>query len=139
VIDRRTFLTGTGAVLLAAPLAAGAHQEGKVYRVGVLTFGPRPSLAPLDSLFNLLQRLRELGYVEGQNLRVEWQSADNRTDRVPQLAAELVRLRVDVIVVPSTQPALAAKQATTTIPIPAIPSRQVSSAASPSHVETSRG
>jgi ABC-type uncharacterized transport system substrate-binding protein len=116
-MDRRTFISSVTLGLLAAPLAAGAQQEGKVYRVGVLAFGPRPSLAPLDSLLNLLQRLRELGYVEGQNLRVEWQSADNRTDRLPQLAAELVRLRVDVIVVPSTQPALAAKQATTTIPI----------------------
>jgi ABC-type uncharacterized transport system substrate-binding protein len=116
MMDRRAFVTGLGA-MLAAPLAAVAQQAGKVWRIGVLTFGQRSSLSPLDSLLHLFERLRELGYFEGQNLRVEWRSAENRADLLPQLAAELVRLKVDVIVAPSTQLAAAAKQATTTIPI----------------------
>ncbi len=64
-----------------------------------------------------MHRMRELGYIEGQNLSIEDRTTDGPADRLPDLAAELVRLNADVILVPSTQPALAAKQATTTIPI----------------------
>ncbi len=116
-MDRRAFISGATLALLAAPLAARAQEAGRVRRIGILTFGSRSSLSPFDSLLHLLQRLRELGYVEGQNLTVDWRSVEDRVDRFPDLAAELVRLKVEVIVVPSTQPALAAKRATTTIPI----------------------
>jgi putative tryptophan/tyrosine transport system substrate-binding protein len=109
MIDRRTFLPGTGAVLLAAPLAAEAQPAGKVYRVGLLDYAPfwEP----------LLQGLRDLGYVEGQNIAIEYRPAEGRYDRLPRLAAELVRLKVDVIVTYGTPATRAAKQATTTVPI----------------------
>ncbi len=116
-MHRRTFLRALVGSLLAPPLIIDAQQAGKVWQIGVLTFGPRSSLSPLDSLLHLLQRLRELGYVEGRNLSIEWRSAEGHADRFPGLAADLVRLKVDVIVAPSTPPALAARQATTTIPI----------------------
>ena len=103
--------------LLAAPLAAEGQQGGKVYRVGVLSpfsssFGPGPSFEAFR------QTLRELGYVEGPNIVLEYRWADGRYDRLPDLTAELVRLRVDVIFSAwSTPAALATKKATSTIPI----------------------
>ena len=115
-MERRTFLAGTGAVLLAAPLAAWAQQAGKVYRIGYLGISP-PSgtAAPLWDAF--LQGLRDHGYVEGQNLVIERRWSEGKAERFPDLAAELVRLNVELIVAPSTPNALAAKQATSTIPI----------------------
>jgi putative ABC transport system substrate-binding protein len=113
VIDRRTFLAGTGAVLLAAPLAAEGQQAGKVWRIGILAPGiPQdPSRSPL------LQPLRDLGYVENQNLVVERRYAEGKIDRLPDLAAELVQLKVDVIFTVSTPGVQAAQKATRTIPI----------------------
>jgi len=113
-MPRRTFLAGTGAVLLATPLAAQPQPAGKVWHVGFLTSGVKgsdPGIAPLS------QSLRELGYVEGRNLALEIRYAEGRTERFPALAAELVSLKVDVLVAVSTPGALAAKQATSTIPI----------------------
>ena len=101
-------------IACAVPPAAGAQQAGKVWRTGYLTGGFRdvpgsnPSLAP---------GLRELGYVEGRNITLEIRYAGGRTERFPALAAELVNLKVDVLVAASTPAALAAKQATNTIPI----------------------
>src|SRR5713101_8354270 len=97
MIDRRTFLAGTGTVLLAAPLAAAAqeYKAGKVFRIGVLSPGPSTRVG-VPVL--LRQSLRELGYVEGQNLAIEWRDAEGRTERFDDLAAELVRHRLDVIV-----------------------------------------
>jgi putative ABC transport system substrate-binding protein len=117
VIDRRTFLAGTGAVLLAAPLAAEAQQVGKVPRIGFLSpSSPTDSRAP--HRFGALQQgLRELGYVEGQNISIESRWAEGKYDRLPDLAAELVRLKVDVIVTYAPPAIQAAKQATGTIPI----------------------
>jgi putative ABC transport system substrate-binding protein len=117
VIDRRTFLAGTGAVLLAAPLAAGAQQAGKVYRIGILANVPLadPEGARLWGAF--IQGLRELGYVEGKNITIEWRFSGGKYERLPELAADLVRLKVDVIVAPATQNVAVAKQATGTIPI----------------------
>jgi putative ABC transport system substrate-binding protein len=115
-MDRRAFLAGTAA-LLAAPLAPEAQPAGKVYRVGVLSpfsssFGPGPSFEAFR------QTLRELGYVEGPNIVLEYRWADGRYDRLPDLTAELVHLRVDVIFSAwSTPAALATKKATSTIPI----------------------
>jgi putative ABC transport system substrate-binding protein len=114
VIDRRTFLAGTGAVLLAAPLAAEAQQAGKVYRVGFLW--DSPAVWP-HALEGFRQGLRDLGWVEGQNIVVEYRWAEGRFDRLPVLAEELVRLKVDVIVAPTSIYTGAAKRATSTIPI----------------------
>jgi putative ABC transport system substrate-binding protein len=102
-----------GAVL-AAPLAAGAQQPGKVTRVGFLFYGSPGASPELDAF---RQGLRELGYIEGQNIAIEYRFASGRVDRLPELAAELVRLKVDVIVTPTTPVSQAAKQATGTIPI----------------------
>ena len=113
-MDRRAFLAGTGAVLLAVPLAAEAQQAVKVARIGWL--GNNPGNSPhLREAF--LQGLRDLGYVEGRNLVMEYRFAEGKLERLPALAAELVALKVDVIVGPATASALAAKQAIRTIPI----------------------
>jgi putative ABC transport system substrate-binding protein len=109
---RRQFITLGGAAA-AWPLAARA-QQGKLARIGalVLTSADAQSLAKA-----LREGLRELRYTEGQNFAFEFRSADGNAERLPDLAAELVRLPVDVIVATFTPCALAAKQATTTIPI----------------------
>ena len=100
--------------LTLAPLAAEAQQAGKIDRIGYLS--PSPAAAnPLSEAFR--QGLRDLGYVEGRNVVIEYRSAEGKLERFPALAAELVALKVDVIVAPSTPAALAAKQATKTIPI----------------------
>jgi putative ABC transport system substrate-binding protein len=98
--------------LLAAPLAAEAQPAGKVARIGFLSSG-----VPPIGLERLTQGLRELGYVEGRNIVIESRFAELRLDRLPALAGELVRLNVDVLVTLSTPAALAAKQATSRIPI----------------------
>jgi putative ABC transport system substrate-binding protein len=115
LIDRRTFLAGTGAVLLAAPLAADAQQAGKVPRIGFLGTTSPSDRPPLLDAFR--QGLRELGWVEGQNIVIDYRFAEGRLDRLPDLAAELVRLKVDIIVSGGTQGVTAAKNATGTIPI----------------------
>jgi len=99
---------------LAAPRVAQAQQAGKVPRIGFLFFG---SPGPSPELAAFRQGLRELGYIEGQNIPIEYRFASGRVERLPELAAELVRLKVDVIVTPATPASLAAKQATSTIPI----------------------
>jgi putative tryptophan/tyrosine transport system substrate-binding protein len=101
--------------LLAAPLAAEAQQAGKVPRIGWLGGPTRESAAPYVRAFQ--RGLTDLGWVEGQNIVIEWRFAGGRAERLPDLAAELVRLQVNVIVAPSTPTALAAKNATKTIPI----------------------
>jgi len=113
VINRRTFLAGTGTVLLAAPLAAEA-QQAQISRIGFLFYGaPGPS-PELDAF---RQGLRDLGYIEGQNITIEYRFANGRVGRLPELAAELVRLNLDVIVTPGTPASMAAKKATSTVPI----------------------
>jgi len=115
LIGRRTFLAGTGAVLLAAPLAADAQQAGKVPRIGFLAAAaPSDVSARLDAF---RQGLRALGWVEGQNIVIDYRFAEGRYDRLPDLAAELVRLKVDIIVSVASQGVAAAKNATETIPI----------------------
>ncbi len=100
--------------LLVAPLAAEAQQAGKVPRIGFLFYG---SPGPSPELDAFRQGLRELGYIEGQNITIEYRFASGQVERLPELAAELVRLKLDVIVTPTTPASLAAKQATSTIPI----------------------
>jgi len=101
--------------ILGASRAAEAQPAGKTYRIGMLdVVSPALNAANLDAL---RQGLRELGYVEGQNLVIEYRSADGRPERFPGLAAELVRLKVDLIVTRTSPAAQAAKGATRTIPI----------------------
>jgi putative tryptophan/tyrosine transport system substrate-binding protein len=114
-MDRRTFIGGIAGGLLAAPLAAPAQQVGKVYRIGILeTIPASQNAAKLDAL---RKGLRDLGYVEGRNLIIEYRSADGRAERFPDLASELVRLKVDLIVTRGTPAAKAVKSATGTIPV----------------------
>ena len=98
--------------VLAAPLAADAQPAGKVPRIGILNPGSPSSIHD-----RLREGLRDLGYVEGQNLVIEYRWAEGKDDRLPDLAAELVRLKVDLIVADGTPATLAAKRATSTIPI----------------------
>lgn len=96
-MDRRTFLAGTGAVLLAAPLTVEAQPPvGKVYRIGMLE--TRSSNLNAANLEAFRQGLLELGYKEGQNLEIVYRSSDGHDERFPELASELVRLNVDLIV-----------------------------------------
>ncbi len=112
-VQRRQFLIAAGA-LLATPLAAEGQQAAKVARIGYLS----PNLASSPHLRDaFLQGLRDLGYVEGRNVVIEYREAEGKLERLPALAAELVALKVDVIVAPNTPAALAAKQATRTLPI----------------------
>lgn len=111
---RRAFLTGTLGVF-TAPLTAAAQPAGKVYRIGYLgQTNPVVARAALDAL---RKGLREHGWVEGRNLVIEFRWAEGRLDRLPAFAAELVALQVDLIVAGSDPPTLAARSATTTIPI----------------------
>jgi putative ABC transport system substrate-binding protein len=105
--------------LLAAPQAADAQQRGKVPRIGFLGDGSAASRA-VNTLEPLRESLRELGYVEGQNVLLEVRWTDGHSERLPELAGEFVRLQVDVIVTLGTPGARAATTATTTIPIVAI-------------------
>ena len=114
-MDRRAFIGGVAGGLIATPLAARAQQVGRIYRIGLLEAVPAAqNAANLDAL---RKGLRDLGYVEGRNLIIEYRSAEGRAERFPDLASELVRLRVDLIVTRGTPAALAAKDATETIPL----------------------
>jgi putative ABC transport system substrate-binding protein len=111
---RRDFITSLiGGALASRPITARA-QQSKVARIGVLYIGT----ADAEMFKNELREgLHELGYVEGQNIAFEFRSAEGKLDRLPELANELVRLKVDVMVALYVPPSLAAKQATTDIPI----------------------
>jgi putative tryptophan/tyrosine transport system substrate-binding protein len=110
---RREFIRLVGGAAAAWPLAARAQQAGSRYTVGTLTAGN--DNAALNTV--LVAALRELGWVEGKNVVFEHRYADNRLERLPGLAADLVRLKVDVIAAAGTLAPLAAKQASSTIPI----------------------
>ena len=110
---RRQFITLLGGAA-AWPLAARAQQGAKVFRIGFLFYG---SSGPSPELDAFRRGLREFGYIEGQNIAIEYRFASGQVERLPDLAAELVRLKPDVIVAPATPASLAAKQATGTIPI----------------------
>jgi putative ABC transport system substrate-binding protein len=114
-MDRRTFICGVAGSLIITPLTAASQQPGKVYRLGYLSTPTRQSVERVVEA--LLRKLRELGWVEGQNLVIEYRWAEGNVERLPELAAELVRLKVDIIVAPAGSAALAAKNATSTIPI----------------------
>jgi putative ABC transport system substrate-binding protein len=113
-MDRRTFLATLGGGLLAAPLAGEAQPAAKVARIGYLAANLEADAHRAEAF---RRGLSDLGYVERQNILIEYRSAEGHPERLPTLAAELVRLKVDVLVSDSTPPSLAAKQATRTIPI----------------------
>jgi putative ABC transport system substrate-binding protein len=115
VISRRGFVSGLALAALSAPRQAIAQQTAKVYRIGFLSLTPAEPIAPILSA--LKEGLRALGYVEGLNIVFERRYADGRLERLPDLAAELVGLRVDVIVAGANPSIAAAKRATETIPI----------------------
>ena len=118
-MDRRAFLATLTGGLLTAPLAAEAQQAGKVWRIGMLWLGSSLQDPPIRVRFEAFQQgLQEQGYVEGRNVVFEHRYARGEHELSSGLAAELVRLNVDVIVTPGNTPGtLAAKQATRTIPI----------------------
>jgi len=103
------------AMLFAFCGAVDAQHSGKVFRIGLLDGGTAAGSAVLVKAF--LQELSKLGWIEGKNITIEYRFAEQKAERLPELAAELVRLKVDLIVVPGNATALAAKSATTTIPI----------------------
>jgi putative ABC transport system substrate-binding protein len=114
-MDRRTFIGSVASGVLVVSLHSYAQPQGKVWRIGILeTVSPELNAANLDAF---QQGLRELGYVEGRNLVMEYRSADGRSELFPSLAAELVGLKVDLIVTRGTPASLAAKRATRTIPV----------------------
>src|SRR5947199_7772609 len=113
-MNRRAFITLIGGPV-AWPLVARAQQLSKVWRIGVLeTISVELNATNFEAL---RKGLRDLGYIEGQNLTIEYRSADGQVERFPQLAEELARAQVDVIVTRGTPAVFAAKNATTTIPV----------------------
>jgi len=114
-MDRRKTVVALLA-LGAAPLVSLAQHQDKVWRVGFLTQRRRPNSIDSDFIGAFPRGMRELGYVEGRNLVIEWRF-DDRSERLPELAAELVGLKLDVIVSGSSQAISALQKATTTIPI----------------------
>jgi putative ABC transport system substrate-binding protein len=113
-VDRRVFVSGITVSLLVAPLAAEAQPAGKVWRIAYLTT-TSPGGSPTSDAF--LDGLRDLGYVEGHNVTIEWRWGRGSTERFPEFAAEVVRLNVDVIVAANDVAGRAAQRATKTIPI----------------------
>ena len=115
---RRELIFAISASALIAPLSTFAQQQGRIWRIGFLSQIVRP--ASLSDTYNygaFLRAMRDLGYVEGENLLIEWRFADNKPERLSDLAKELVQLKVDVIVTSGMLGPLALQKATTTIPI----------------------
>ena len=113
---RRQLLIALSASALA-PLASFAQQRGKLWRIGFLVAGTRPASMDAHYIGAFARGLRELGYVEGKNFEFEWRFGDGNYQRLPALAAELVGLKVDLLVTGGTVANRALQQATTTIPI----------------------
>jgi putative ABC transport system substrate-binding protein len=114
-VNRRMFLGSLAGGLLAAPLAAWAQPAGKVYRIGMLE--TRSTILNAGNIDAFRKGMRELGYKEGQNFEIVYRSSDGSDERFPDLASELVHLKVDLILTRGTPAALAAKRATQTIPV----------------------
>src|SRR5215813_12232784 len=119
VVSENVFCFALSALLLAVCLPAEAQQPKKIYRIGYLSNADAATDSARGGRAEGIRlALRELGYIEGQNIAIEYRYAEGKVDRAPELAAELVRLKVDIIVVASgDQWIRAAKNATTTIPI----------------------
>ena len=111
-MDRRTFINAVAGGLVAMPFGAKAQQARRIPRIGILTLSVAPSMPAFEGF---RQGLRDHGYVEGQNIVLEFRFAQGRPERLPAMAAELVQMKVDVIVIEGT--AQAAKDASGAIPI----------------------
>ncbi|HEY2922128.1 MAG TPA: ABC transporter substrate-binding protein [Candidatus Binatia bacterium] len=114
-MKRQIIVLALSAMLFALCSAADAQQTGKIYRIGFLDNSTASGIAVLSEAFR--QELTKLGWIEGKNIAIEYRFSDQKRERLPELAADLVRLKVDLIVTTGEPPALAAKGATTTIPI----------------------
>src|SRR3974390_775260 len=112
---RREFITLLGGGAVAWPLAVRAQQAGKVPTIGFLGQSTRSAGSEWVAAF--VQRLRELGWIEGRTIAIEYRWSEGREERFAEVAAEFVRLKVDVILTSGTLPVMAAKQATSVIPI----------------------
>src|SRR6266508_1230744 len=112
-MTKNIYCVALGTLLLTVSFPTQAQQRGKVYRIGFLRAAPAPE--PYLEAFR--RGLRELGYTEGQNVSFEYRWANGKADQLPNLAADLVRMKVDLIVTDATVTALPAKKATSTIPI----------------------
>jgi putative ABC transport system substrate-binding protein len=130
-MNRRGFIGRVALGIAAAPLTARAQQTGKIYRIGILE--AVPASRDVENIAALRKGLRELGYVEGRNLIIEYRSADGAAERFPELAAELVRHKVDLIVTRGTPAAEAANEASGTIPVVMAAMRPLAVAASLAH------
>ena len=115
--NRRKLLIALGASALTMPLCSIAQQQNKVWRVGFLSQRARPDSLDSDVIGAFYRGMRDLGYIEGKNLVIEWRFAERRIELLPVLAAELVRLQVDVIVINGVAAGIAAQKATATISI----------------------
>src|SRR4029077_3658345 len=107
-LKRRDFITLLGGAVAACPLAARAQHGGKLATVGVMASGTVADTSHLTAAF--VQRLRELGWIEGRNVAIEYRWGEGRTERFTEIADEFVRLKVDLILTHNTPPTLAAKQ-----------------------------
>jgi len=116
-LGRREFISLLGGAVVASPSCLRAEHASRVARIGFLATGSLASPEQQVILDAFRRGLRERGYVEGQNIAVEYRAADGAIERFPELAKELVRLNLDLIVASNTPAARAAKAATTTIPI----------------------
>jgi len=114
-VKRREFITLLGGAVAAWPLAARAQQPGRLRTIGFL--GPNTHSAASEWVAALVKRLRELGWTEGRTITIEYRWAEGREERFAEIAAELVRLKADVIVTSGTQAVMASKNATSVIPI----------------------
>jgi putative ABC transport system substrate-binding protein len=114
-MNRRTAIRRLATFFLTTASLAEAQQAGKIFRIGFLDASTASGMAVLVDAFR--QELSKLGWIEGKNITIEYRFAEQKLERLPELATDLVRLKVDLIVVTGTPPAFAAKKATTTIPI----------------------
>src|SRR5258708_1541746 len=114
-MNRKITVLTLCAMLLVLWASADAQQAGKIFRIGYLDDGTASSIAVRLETFR--QELSKLGWIEGKNITIEYRFAEQKNERLPELTADLVRLKVDLIVVTGAPQALAAKGATTTIPI----------------------
>src|SRR5213596_3653872 len=115
MMKKNILCVALGVMLLARSFPADAQQTGKIFHIGILDPSTASGSTVLWEVFR--QELRKLGWVEGKNLIIEYRFGEQKNERLPELAADMVRLKVDLIVVTGTAPALAAKGATSTIPI----------------------
>ena len=114
-MTRRKLMTLLGGAAVAWPIASSAQQPGKLPIIGFLVSGTPSSHGQWVAAF--VQRLRELGWIEGRTIAIEVRWAEGRSERLAEIATEFVRLKIDVIVTHSAAPVLAAKQASSVIPI----------------------